>query len=218
MKVAPISARSCARPPGGVILPPMNIQIRPLEGRYVRLEPITPELRAELKGAIDCDPASWEIMSTNGCGEGFADWWGALKGETERGERIGFAIRRLSDNKVVGTSSYLNIRKLHKGLEVGSTFLHPDARSGPINPESKLLMLGHAFDAGAIRVEFMIDVRNGRSQAAVEKLGADKDGVLRNHKITWTGHVRDTAVFSITDADWPGVKQRLDFRLQEAFV
>ena len=196
----------------------MNIQIRPLEGRHVRLEPITPELRAELKGAIDCDPESWEIMSTNGCGEGFADWWGALKGETERGERIGFAIRRLKDGKVVGTSSYLNIRKLHRGLEVGSTFLHPDARSGPVNPESKLLLLKHAFDSGAIRVEFMVDVRNARSQAAVEKLGADKDGVLRNHKITWTGHVRDTAVFSITDADWPVVWQRLDFRLQEMFA
>jgi len=196
----------------------MDIQILPLEGRYVRLEPITPALREELRGAIDCDPASWEIMSTNGCGEGFEDWWGALQGETQRGERIGFAIRRLSDGKIVGTSSYLNIRKLHKGLEVGSTFLHPDARSGPVNPESKRLLLGHAFAAGAIRVEFMIDVRNARSQAAVEKLGADKDGVLRNHKITWTGHVRDTAVFSITDADWPGVKQRLDFRLTETFA
>ncbi|WP_419252582.1 GNAT family N-acetyltransferase [Caulobacter sp. ErkDOM-YI] len=200
----------------------MNIQILPLNGRHVRLEPIAPDLtgalRDELRAAIDCDPASWEIMSTNGCGEGFEDWWGALQGETQRGERIGFAIRRLSDGKVVGTSSYLNIRKLHKGLEVGSTFLHPDARSGPINPESKRLMLAHAFDAGAIRVEFMIDVRNARSQAAITKLGADKDGVLRNHKITWTGHVRDTAVFSITDADWPGVKQRLDFRLTETFV
>jgi RimJ/RimL family protein N-acetyltransferase len=195
----------------------MNIQSLPLEGRYVRLEPITADLRAELKAAIDCDPESWEIMSTNGCGEGFEDWWGALQGETERGERLGFAIRRLSDNRVVGTSSFLNIRKLHKGLEIGSTFLHPDARSGPVNAESKRLMLSHAFKAGAIRVEFMIDVRNARSQAAVEKLGADKDGVLRNHKITWTGHVRDTAVFSITDADWPGVKQRLDFRLSETF-
>jgi RimJ/RimL family protein N-acetyltransferase len=209
----------CAEPVGHGILRPMDIQILPLEGRYVRLEPITPALRDELRGAIDCDPESWEIMSTNGCGEGFEDWWGALQGETQRGERIGFAIRRLSDGKVVGTSSYLNIRRLHKGLEVGSTFLHPDARSGPINPESKRLLLAHAFEAaGAIRVEFMVDVRNARSQAAVEKLGADKDGVLRNHKITWTGHVRDTAVFSITDADWPGVKQRLDYRLTESFV
>ena len=210
--------RACGAGAGDGKMPAMNIQSLPLEGRYVRLEPITPALRDELRGAIDCDPASWEIMSTNGCGEGFDDWWGALQGETKRGERIGFAIRRLSDGKVVGTSSYLNIRSLHKGLEVGSTFLHPDARSGPVNAESKRLLLAHAFDAGAIRVEFMIDVRNARSQAAVSKLGTAKEGVLRNHKITWTGHVRDTAVFSITDADWPGVKQRLDFRLTETFV
>ena len=197
----------------------MNLKPHRLAGRHVRLEPIVPELRDELRAAIDCDPESWEIMSTNGCGEGFEDWWGALQGETERGERIGFAIRRLSDKTVVGTSSYLNIRRLHKGLEVGSTFLHPDARSGPINPESKRLMLGHAFDtAGAIRVEFMVDVRNARSQAAVEKLGASKDGVLRSHKITWTGHVRDTAVFSITDYDWPAIRERLDYRLTEQFV
>jgi RimJ/RimL family protein N-acetyltransferase len=210
--------RACGAGAGDGKMSIMNILSLPLDGRYVRLEPITPALRNELRAAIDCDPASWEIMSTNGCGEGFEDWWGALQGETQRGERIGFAIRRLSDGKVVGTSSYLNIRRLHKGLEIGSTFLHPDARSGPVNAESKRLMLAHAFDAGAIRVEFMIDVRNARSQAAVTKLGADKDGVLRNHKITWTGHVRDTAVFSITDADWPGVKQRLDFRLLESFV
>ncbi|KSB90313.1 alanine acetyltransferase [Caulobacter vibrioides] len=196
----------------------MNLTIKPLEGRYVRLEPITPDLRDELRGAIDCDPASWEIMSVNGCGEGFEDWWGALLGESDRGERVGFAIRRKSDGKIVGTSSYLNVRRLHKGLEIGSTFLHPDARSGPVNPESKRLLLGHAFDSGVIRVEFMIDVRNARSQAAVEKLGATKEGVLRSHKITWTGHVRDTAVFSITDFDWPGVKQRLEFRLSEDFV
>lgn len=210
--------RACGAGAGACKIAVMNIQSLPLEGRYVRLEPITATLRDELRAAIDCDPASWEIMSTNGCGEGFEDWWGALQGETQRGERIGFAIRRLSDGKVVGTSSYLNIRPLHKGLEVGSTFLHPDARSGPVNAESKRPLLAHAFDAGAIRVEFMIDLRNARSQAAVSKLGADKEGVLRNHKITWTGHVRDTAVFSITDADWPGVKQRLDFRLTETFV
>lgn len=196
----------------------MNLTIKPLEGRYVRLEPITADLRDELRGAIDCDPESWEIMSVNGCGEGFEDWWGALLGESDRGERVGFAIRRLSDGKIVGTSSYLNIRRLHKGLEIGSTFLHPEARSGPINPESKHLLLGHAFDAGVIRVEFLIDVRNARSQAAVEKLGATREGVLRSHKITWTGHVRDTAVFSITAFDWPGVKQRLEFRLSESFV
>jgi RimJ/RimL family protein N-acetyltransferase len=193
----------------------MNLKPKVLKGRHVRLEPITADLREEMRGAIDCDPAAWEIMSVNGCGEGFEDFWGALKGETERGERVGFAIRRLSDKKVVGTSSYLNIRRLHKGLEVGATFLHPDARAGLVNPESKRLMLAHAFDAGAIRVEFMIDLRNARSQAAVLKLGATEEGILRNHKITWTGHVRDTVVLSITDADWPAVRDRLDFRLRQ---
>ena len=196
----------------------MNLKAKVLKGRYVRLEPVTAELREEMRGAIDCDPDAWEIMSVNGCGEGFEDFWGALVGETERGERLAYAIRRLSDKKVVGTSSYLNIRRLHKGLEIGATFLHPDARSGPVNPESKRLLLANAFDAGAIRVEFMIDARNARSQAAVLKLGATEEGRLRNHKITWTGHLRDTVVLSITDADWPAVRERLDFRLQEMFA
>jgi N-acetyltransferase len=196
----------------------MNLEFLPLEGAHVRLEPVTPEHRDQLRAAVDCDPETWEIMSVNGCGEGFEDWWGALVGETQRGERMGFVIRRTEDERVVGTSSYLNIRRAHAGLEIGATFIHPDARSGPVNPESKRLMLEHAFEAGAVRVEFMIDVRNARSQAAVQKLGATHEGVLRNHKITWTGHVRDTAVFSITDYDWPGVRQRLDFRLTEDFV
>jgi RimJ/RimL family protein N-acetyltransferase len=197
----------------------LNLTADILQGRYVRLEPVTVDHRDELKVAIDCDPDSWEIMSVNGCGEGFEDFWGALQGETDRGERIGFAIRRLSDGKVVGTSSYLNIRRLHGGLEIGATFLNPEVRSGPVNPESKRLMLGHAFDkAGAIRVELVTDVRNARSQAAIQKLGATKEGVLRNHKVTWTGHVRDTAVFSITDYDWPAIRERLEFRLSETFA
>jgi len=196
----------------------MIIKPKTLKGRHVRLEPITPDMREEMRGAIDCDPAAWEIMSINGCGEGFPEWWAIATRQSDAGDRVVFAIRRLSDKRVVGTSSYLGIDKLNRGLEIGSTFLHPDVRSGPVNPESKLLMLANAFDAGAIRVQFTVDVRNARSQAAVLKLGATQEGVLRNHKITWTGHVRDSAIFSITDYDWPGVKQRLEFRLQEDFV
>lgn len=196
----------------------MIIKPKTLKGRYVRLEPITPDMKDEMRGAIDCDPAAWEIMSINGCGEGFAEWWAMATRQSDAGDRVVFAIRRLSDKRVVGTSSYLGIDKLNRGLEIGSTFLHPDVRSGPVNPESKLLMLENAFDAGAIRVQFVTDVRNSRSAAAILKLGATQEGILRNHKITWTGHVRDSAVFSITDYDWPGVKQRLEFRLQEDFV
>jgi RimJ/RimL family protein N-acetyltransferase len=196
----------------------MIIKPKTLKGRYVRLEPITPDMREEMRGAIDCDPATWEILTVNGCGEGFNEWFNALLAQQERGERIAFAIRQLSDKRVVGTSSYLDIRRLHKGLEIGWTFLHPDVRAGLVNPDAKRLMLGNAFDAGAIRVQFNVDSRNARSQAAVLKLGATEEGILRNHMVTWTGHLRDTVVFSITDYDWPGVRERLDFRLQEDFV
>ena len=195
----------------------MNIEIRPLEGRYVRLEPITSEHKKGLRDALNCDEEAWEIMSTNGCGDGFDGWWARMLGAKRRSERIAYAIRDLEDNRIVGTSSYLDMRPLHKGLEIGSTFLHPDVRSGPINPESKLLMLGHAFAAGCVRIEFRTDERNGRSEAAIVKLGATKEATLRRHMITWTGHVRDTAIFSIVDYDWPGVKQRLDYRLTEDF-
>ncbi len=196
----------------------MEIEIRPLEGRYVRLEPIVHEHRDELRAALDVDADAWELVAINGAADGFDHWWDIVLTAKRRGERITYAIRQLSDDRVVGTSSFRNIRPEHRGVEIGSTFLHPDVRSGPVNPESKRLMLAHAFDAGAIRVEFLIDERNSRSQAAVLKLGATQEGVLRRHMITWTGHIRDTAIFSITDFDWPGVKQRLDFRLREAFV
>jgi RimJ/RimL family protein N-acetyltransferase len=196
----------------------MNLQFIPLEGAHVRLDPVTPADKDELRATLDCDPEGWEIMSVNGCGEGFDDWWGEMQAQSQRNERMCFLIRRQEDGACIGTSSYLNIRRLHKGLEIGATFIRPEARSTPINPESKRLLLSHAFDAGAIRVEFVVDVRNARSQAAVEKLGATKEGVLRNHKITWTGYVRDSAIFSITDYEWPGVRQRLDFRLSEDFV
>jgi RimJ/RimL family protein N-acetyltransferase len=196
----------------------MNLEHRVLEGAWVRLEPVTDAHKETLREALNCDPETWEIMSLNGCGEGFGDFWGQLQAETERGERMPYVVVRREDDAVVGTTSLLNIRRLHRGVELGATFLRPEARATPVNPESKRLLLGHAFDAGAVRVEFMIDVRNARSQAAVEKLGAFREGVLRQNKITWTGHVRDTEVFSIIDSDWPAIRQRLDYRLSEDFV
>ncbi len=197
---------------------PMVLPATPLEGVHVRLEPLSDANREGMRAALDCDVETWEIMSGNACGEGFDSFWDSLRAEVEHGVRIAYAIVDKDDGQVVGTTSFLNIRRDHHSVEVGTTFIHPDHRSGPVNPESKRLLLGHAFDNGAVRAEFMVDVRNARSQAAVEKLGADKEGVLRANKITWTGHVRDTAVFSIIDSDWPAVRQRLDYRLSEDFV
>ena len=114
---------------------------------------------------------------------------------------------------MVGASSYFTAKTKHGGVEIGATFLRPDVRASFVNPEAKLLMLDHAFNSGAFRVQFTIDARNERSQAAVVKLGAIKEGILRQDTRTWTGHIRDTVVFSILDREWPAVRARLEQRL-----
>jgi N-acetyltransferase len=184
-----------------------------LVGETVRLEPYAPELRDALKAALDVDPEAWAILSSSAQGPSFEGWWSGALNEATRGERIAYAVRSLATGALIGTSSFLEIRPAHRTVEIGATFLRPEARGGRTNPEIKRLMLGHAFDAGAVRVQIVTDARNVRSQAAIEKLGAVREGVLRNHKITWTGYVRDTVVYSITHAEWPAARARLDARL-----
>ena len=191
----------------------MKLEPKSLEGRFVRLEPLTPALREPLRAALNCDPEIWSIMASTALGEHYDGWWADAQAETAARSRIPFAVRRLSDDVVIGTTSLMSIRWPHHGLEIGSTFYRPDARGGPVNPECKRLLMTHVFEAGAVRVELMVDERNKRSQAAVAKLGAVREGVMRQHKITWTGHVRDTVVFSVTDKEWPQVRRQLDGRL-----
>ena len=126
------------------------------------------------------------------------------------GKRIAYAVRDLQSAAVVGTTSFLNIRCAQSCVEIGATFLHPSVRSSHVNPEAKRLMLAHAFGSGARRVELITDLRNVRSQAAIARLGAVREGVLRRDRVTWTGHIRDSVVFSVTDLDWPAVSPRLD--------
>jgi N-acetyltransferase len=192
----------------------MEIDFQTLQGRFVRLEPLVSEHKEEVRAAIDCDPESWSILLVNPIGEGFEEYWLANCGAPAT-ERLPYAIRRLSDGQVVGMSTYFTASARHGGVEIGATFLRPDVRASVVNPETKLLMLGHAFDAGAVRVQFKVDLRNKRSQAAVAKLGAVNEGVLRRDMRTWTGHVRDTVVFSIIDSEWQNVKRRLEQRLVE---
>ncbi len=192
----------------------MDIGFHPVEGRVVRMEPLMPEHKEEIRAAIDCDPASWSIMLVNPVGAGFEQYWSASCGAPLT-ERLPYAIRRLSDGRVVGTSTYFMASARHDGVEIGATFLCPDVRASAVNPELKILMLSHAFDSGAVRVQFKVDMRNKRSQAAVAKLGAVREGVLRRDTRTWTGHIRDTVVFSILDSEWPAVRLRLEQRLAE---
>lgn len=184
-----------------------------LEDRFVRLEPFTAGLEGEVRAALDCDPEAWNDMVSAAFGEHFDGWWAAALKAMVGGSRIAFAVRRLSDGAVVGTTSLYEIKPEHRRCEVGSTFYRPDARGGPVNPACKRLLLDYTFSNGAVRVEIITDAQNAASAAAIHKLGARDEGVLRKHKITWTGRVRDTAQFAVLDEDWPEVRARLDERL-----
>ncbi len=190
----------------------MDLAFQSLEGRFVRLEPFAAALKEELRIAVDCDPKTWQIMAACAYGDRFEEFWSTACA-APRTERMPYAIRRLPDGRVVGMSSFYLHLASQGGIEIGSSFLHPEARGGAVNPEAKLLMLEHAFAAGAARVQFRVDTRNLRSQAAVAKLGAVREGILRRDRLTWTGYIRDTVFFSVLDCEWPQVKRRLEERL-----
>ena len=191
----------------------MRIEPRVLENRWVRLEPFAPELKEAVRDALNVDEAAWSIMVSTAYGEHFDPWWDGFIERFEAGRDTPYAVRRLEDGRIVGTSSLHDLFPQHRRVELGSTFFHPDARGGAVNPASKRLLLQHAFDSGIVRVEIITDGINARSQAAIAKLGAVREGVLRRHKITHTGRVRDTVMFAVTDQDWPEVRARLDARL-----
>lgn len=184
-----------------------------LEDAFVRLEPFTPGLREPVRRALDCDPEAWAGMVASAQGAHFDGWWAGAEAAMTAGTRIAYAVRRRSDGAVVGTTSLYEINPAHRRCEIGSTFYRPEARGGAVNPACKRLLLAHAFDAGAVRVEIITDAANARSRAAILKLGAKAEGVLRKHKTTWTGRARDTAMFAVVDEDWPAVRIGLDERL-----
>jgi RimJ/RimL family protein N-acetyltransferase len=190
----------------------VELEFNDLEGRHIRLEPFETYLKEEVRAAIDCDPETWNIMPINPTGAGFESYWTVACGAPVD-ERMTYAIRRREDARVVGMSSYYTSLAAQGGVEIGTTFLHPDVRGSGVNSELKLVMLQHAFDSGAVRVQFRVDTRNLRSQAAVARLGAVREGIVRRDRLTWTGYVRDTVYFSILDDEWPAVRAQLSARL-----
>lgn len=191
----------------------MRIEATVLENRWVRLEPLSEAIREEVRAAISVDEAAWSIMVSNAFGPAFDGWFDGRVAHMAGGDGPAYAVRDLSHGRVVGTSSLHDLVPEHRRVELGSTVFHPEARGSVANPASKRLLLQHAFDSGVIRVEIITDGVNARSQAAIAKLGAVREATLRRHKITWTGRVRDTVMFSITDEDWPAVRESLDRRL-----
>ena len=190
----------------------MIVPSEALENGFVRLEPFEPHHKEPLRLACDADPELWPTLySMSLGGDQFDGGWERLRGFQAAGTWLPFAV--IWDGEVVGVSSFIDINPNYRTLEIGCTYYRPDARGGAVNPAAKRLLLEQAFACGAQRVAFQVDEINLRSQAAVTKLGAVREGVMRNDKITWTGRVRSSVIFSILAGEWPDVRTRLDARL-----
>jgi RimJ/RimL family protein N-acetyltransferase len=180
--------------------------------RWVRLEPLTLDHVPEIATATaDGDPGRlWFTMAPS---PDTAAQWVKRMLSLQDGGGLTFVVRRL-DGALIGSSSYLNVDGGNRRLEIGATWYCASARRTGVNSETKLLMLGHAFDTlGAVAVEFRTHFFNFTSRAAIERLGAKLDGVLRSHQILPDGSRRDTVVYSILDIEWPAVRAHLRFRL-----
>jgi N-acetyltransferase len=187
-----------------------------LMGAWVQLEPLGSSHREPLRHAAD-DERIWQHTLVVARGAGFDAWFDEALAERDAGRQVPYAVRRRADDDLVGSTSFLDPSLRHRRVEIGSTWYNPAVWSSRVNAECKLLLLTHAFEAlGMNRVSFVTDLLNTRSQAAIAKLGAQREGVLRAHMITQGGRLRDSVVFGITAADWPGVKQRLTARVAAA--
>ena len=190
----------------------MQLEPRVLENRFVRLEPLAETHQDDLRAACAADPATWhDLYIYSMLGDGFDQQWTRIAAEVAAGQTLAYAV--MAGGRCQGITTYLGIDPQHHGVEIGATYYAPDVRGGPVNPSCKRLLLGHAFACGANRVQFRVDAINARSRAAVLKLGAVQEGILRQDRITWTGRIRDTVVFSVLADEWHGVRDRLDIRL-----
>jgi RimJ/RimL family protein N-acetyltransferase len=136
---------------------------------------------------------------------------GQAKKEEEAGTCVPFVIWDIAQGKIVGSTRFFEISPEHRGLEIGFTWLNPSIWRTRVNTECKYLLLCDAFEhRHMIRVQLKADLRNTRSQAAIERIGGVKEGVLRNHRVLHDGYIRDTVMYSITNQEWPEVKARLE--------
>ena len=189
----------------------MNVEPRVLENRFVRMEPLGEAHKEDLRAACAADPDTWrDLYIVSMLDEHFDRQWQRFAGPRD-GRTMTFAL--VVDGACRGMSSYLDVDAGHNTLEIGFTYYHPAFRGGAANPSAKRLLMAHAFESGAQRVQYRVDAANARSRAAVLKLGAVQEGMLRNDKVTWTGRIRSTVVFSILAEEWPAVRDRLDARI-----
>jgi RimJ/RimL family protein N-acetyltransferase len=165
-------------------------------GGSIVVEPVCETHRDGLRSVCDPEDPVWEIYPVN-LSLNFDNTFDAI---VKNRDWRTFAI--MVDDKPVGMTRFINLKLEHQSLEIGGTYLSQTARGSGLNGRVKKLLLDRLFENGIRRIEFRVDERNKRSQAAVMKLGCTKEGVLRAERVTWTGHVRDTGVFSILAEEW----------------
>lgn len=170
----------------------------PMSGDGCRAELYSEIYREPLNAACAEDGDIWAIYSMN---FGPPDFDRTIDALSSNPRNRTFAL--FDGEELAGMSSFLGIDEGRQTLEIGGTYYRPTLRGTGFNRRVKDMMMKRAFDCGMRRIEFRVDRRNGRSQAAMKKLGAVREGVLRADRITWTGHVRDTVLFAILKDEWP---------------
>jgi RimJ/RimL family protein N-acetyltransferase len=185
-----------------------------LEGRHARLEPLQQAHHDGLVEAVK-DGGLWDLWYTA------IPEPGKMKTEIDRrlglqaaGSMLPFTVKQ-PDGEIAGMTTYMNVDAVNKRVEIGSTWYRKAVQRTPLNTQCKLLLLQHAFETlNCIAVEFRTHYFNQQSRAAIARLGAKQDGILRNHQVAANGTLRDTVVFSIIAPEWPTVKAHLTYQLE----
>lgn len=197
------------------IYPPKPVT---LTGTHVQLLPLSQDHLKPLQEAVQ-DGELWKLWYTFiPTVEKMNDWITKALDEQAAGVSLPFVILRKGDGRIVGSTRYMNIEKDISRLEIGTTWYSKSVQRSPINTECKLLLLQHAFETlKCVAVEFRTHRFNERSRTAIERLGAQQDGILRNHRFSSNGTIRDTVVYSIIESEWLNVKSNLNFLLLDKY-
>lgn len=192
----------------------MNVAPVTLQGRHIRLEPLSLD-HVDSLSEVGLDPELWRWtvnqVLTPADMRGYV---GSALQDEQNGTAVPFATVEQSTGRVVGSTRYMNIDKPNRHIEIGSTWIARPWQRTPINTEAKYMMLRHAFETlGCLRVELKTDSLNQQSRTAILRIGAQHEGIFRNHMICYGGRLRHSAWYSIIDSEWPSVKARLEEKL-----
>ncbi len=195
-----------------IMIKPMAVVLR---GRHARLEPLT---LAHVPGlfAVGREPSVWRWMIRGPFENELdcQDWIAASLAAQASAGHVPFAIVALDSGRVAGCTRYFNVSLADRGLEIGHTWLGSEFQRTAINTECKWLLLQHAFEKlQCARVQLKTDALNVRSRAAIERIGAKFEGILRKYQLTQNGRIRDTAMYSVTEDDWPTVRELFQSQL-----